>query len=93
MTGKDFDWKKICKLYFGPYTQVHKYRNLNNTLEERTQGEICLGPTGNLEGTYNLFSIGSGKNNSHGQFTEVPTPTIVMKRVDTMASDRGKTKD
>ena len=51
MTGKSFDWKKSCKLHFGAYTQVHEERNVNDTLEERTQGEICLGPTSNLQGT------------------------------------------
>ena len=54
-TGKALDWKKICKLHSGAYAQLHKDRNVTNTLEERTQKAICLGPTGNLQGTYNLF--------------------------------------
>ena len=48
MTVKYLDWKKSCKLHFGEYSQVHKYRNIINMLEERTQGKICLGPTGNI---------------------------------------------
>ena len=56
MTGKSLDWKKSCKLHFWTYTQVHKDRNAANMLEERTQGVICLGPTGNLQGTYNCFA-------------------------------------
>ena len=48
MTVKATDWKKSCKLHFEAYTQVHKDRNLSNTLEKRTQVAICLGPTGNL---------------------------------------------
>ena len=55
MTGKVLDWKKICKLHFGSYAQVNEDRNVTNTLEERKQGAICLGPTGNLQGTYNFF--------------------------------------
>ena len=84
MTGKALDWKKSCKLHFGDYAQVHENRNVTNALEEGTQGAICLGPTGNLHGTYNFFSLQSEKK-TRGQFTEVPTPTIVMKRVATMA--------
>ena len=61
MTGKALDWKKSCKLHFGAYAQVHEDRNVTNTLEDRTQGAICLGPTGNLQGTYNCFSPRSGK--------------------------------
>ena len=85
MTGKNLDWRKICKLHLGAYAQVHKDRNLTNTLEERTRGSVCLGPTVNLQGTYNLFLQRSGKKITHGKFTEVPTPTIIMKRVAAMA--------
>ena len=43
MIGKALDWKKICKLHFRAYAQVHEERKVTNTLEERTQGEIFLG--------------------------------------------------
>ena len=78
--------EESCKLHFGAYAQVHKDRNVTNTLEERTQGAISLGPTGNLQGTYNFFLLRSGKKITCGPFAEVPTPTIVMKQVVTMAS-------
>ena len=57
MAVKALDWNKSCKLHFGAYAQVYK------TLEKRTQGAICLGPTGNLQGTYNFFSLRSGEKN------------------------------
>ena len=57
ITGKALDWKKICRLHFQSYTQVHEDSNLTNTLEERTQGAICLGTRGNLQGTYNFFAM------------------------------------
>ena len=85
MTGKALDWKKICKLHFGAYVQVQKDRNVTNTIEEIKQGEICLGNTGNLQGTYNLFLLRSGKKITRGQLNEVPTPKIVIKRVAAMA--------
>ena len=84
MTDKSLDWKKSCKIHFGEYVQVQEDRNLTNTLEDRTQGEICLGPTGNLQGTYNFFLLLSGGEIARGQFTEVPTLTIVMKQVTAM---------
>ena len=58
---------------------------MTNTIEERTQGAIFQGPTGNLQGTYNLFLLGPGKRINRGKLTEVPTPTIVIKRVAEMA--------
>ena len=56
MTGKVLYWKKSCKI------QVHEYGNVANTLEEKTQGVISLGPTGNLHITYNFFLLSTIKN-------------------------------
>ena len=61
MTGKTLDWKNI-KLHFVAYAQVHEDRNVIDTIDQRTQGEICLVPIGNLQGTYNFFSLRTGKN-------------------------------
>ena len=61
MTGKTLEWKKSCKLHFGTYAQVYEDRNVTNMLEERTQGAMCLGPTGKLHGTYNFFFLRAGK--------------------------------
>ena len=84
MTGNIIEWNKICKLHLGAYTEGNEDRNVTNTLEERTQGAICLGPTDNLQGTYNFFSLRSGKNITCVQFIEVSTPMVVMKRVTAM---------
>ena len=66
MTGKALDWNKICKIRFGAYAQSYKDSNVTNKIEERTQGEIFLGPTVNVQGTYNLFLVRSGKKITHG---------------------------
>ena len=65
---------------------------MNNTLEERTQGEIFLEPTSNLEENYIYFSLHSGKKITRRQFREVPTPTIFMKQVEAMASAKKQNK-
>ena len=31
-TGKTIDWKKMCKLSFGAYTQLHEDRNITNMM-------------------------------------------------------------
>ena len=92
MTGKAIYCKKSYKIHFGAYTQVHEDRNVTNTLEERTPGEICLGPTSKLQGRYNFFSLRSGRKITRGSFTELPTPTIFMKRVAAMALAKKQTK-
>ena len=44
-TGKTLNWKKMCKLSFGAYAQLHEDRNITNTMIEWTKGAICLVPT------------------------------------------------
>ena len=85
MTENTLDWKKSCKLQFGAYAQVHEDRNVTNKLGERTQGAIYLVPKGNVQGTYNFSPYGLDKNITHGKFTEVPIPTIVIQPVVAMA--------
>ena len=85
MTGKTLDWNKMCKLPFGVYAQVYEDRNISNTMRERTQGETCLGPTSNVQGTYNFILLRAGKKITCGKFAEVSSPTILMKRVSAMA--------
>ena len=64
---------------------MHEYINITNTLRELTQGEICLDPTVNLQRTYKFLSLSTGNKITRGKFTEVPTPTIVLKQVAAMA--------
>ena len=90
MTGKALDWNKSCKLHLGAYVQVHDNMKVTKTLEERTQGAIYLGTTGNIQGTYNFFSLRSGKNITRGKFIEVTTPNIVMKQVAEIALSEKK---
>ena len=83
---------KNCKLHFGAYVQVHEDQNVTNTLKERTLGAICLShrqPTGQLC----IILLRSGKRMIRRQFTEVPTPTIVVKRVAETALAKKRTKD
>ena len=74
ITGKALDWKKSCKLHFGSYAQVHEDRNVTNTLEERTQGAICLGLTGNVQGTYNFFRYALEKKSPTDNSQRCPPP-------------------
>ena len=51
MTVKALYWKKICKLHFGAYAQVHEDSNVTNMLEKRTRINIPRAyrqSTGNL---------------------------------------------
>ena len=77
MIRKTLDWKKSCKLHFGAHTQVYEERNMTNTLEERIQGAICLGPTDNLQETYiYIYSLRSGKKTARENSQRCPPPRL-----------------
>ena len=90
MTGKPLDYEKHCRLPFGAYAQTHEDRNITNNMITRTEGGICLGPTGNLEGSYSFLSLRTGRMVTRGHFYEVPTPGVVTRRVIAMAIAEGQ---
>ena len=81
---KKTDFKKSCRTPFDAYSQVYNIRNITNTMKERTKGAICLIPTGKLQGRYHFLSLRTRRKITHGKFTEVPTTSVVVKRVTNM---------
>ena len=55
------DVKLHCKVPFGAYCEVHVDPDITNTIEPRTGWAICLGPTGNMQGSYKFLSLTTGK--------------------------------
>jgi hypothetical protein len=85
MTGTALDFNKHCQIPFGAYVEVHEDRNITNTIDERTQPAICLGPTANFQGSYTFISLRTGKRITRKQFKELPMPASIIKRVEAMA--------
>jgi hypothetical protein len=46
---------------------------------------IVLGPTGNLQGTYNIFSLATRKKVKQRAFLPYPMPDSVIKKVESYA--------
>jgi hypothetical protein len=76
------DAKLYCKTPFGAYCEVHTDLNITNTMEPRTKWGICLGPTGNMQGSYKFMSFSTGKKIIRRKFTEMPITESVMKQID-----------
>ena len=86
MVGKLFNFAKHCKIPFGTYDQTHEDCDVSNTIDkDRTEGIICLGPTGNFEGSYSFLSRCTGRQVKRGHFYEVPTPGVAIRRALAMA--------
>jgi hypothetical protein len=65
MTGIQFDYNKHCKLQFGSYVQAHQEPSPTNTQAAHTVGAICLGPTGDIQGSYKFLNLRTGKRVTH----------------------------
>ena len=54
------DVKLHCNVPFGAYCEVHVDPDITNTMELRTRRGICLGPMGNMQGSYKFLSFATG---------------------------------
>jgi hypothetical protein len=83
------DAKLHCRSPFGSYCEVHVDPDITNTLDPRTKWAICMGPTGNLQGSYKFLSLATGKKVTQRKFTEMPITELVIKQVEAMAVKGG----
>ena len=72
--------------------EMHIDPDITNTLEPRTNWAICMGPTGNLQGSYKFLSLATGKKVTQRKFTEMPVTDAVIKQVEEMAVKDGAIK-
>ncbi len=55
------DYNKHCRTPFGAYCETHIENSPTNSMAPCSIPSICLGPTGNLQGSYYFFSLVTGK--------------------------------
>ena len=79
------DAKLHYRAPFGSYCDMHIDPDITNTLEPKKNWAICMGPTGNLRGSYKLLSLETGKKVTQRRFTEMPITEAVIKQVGVMA--------
>jgi hypothetical protein len=88
MTGETLDFKKHLSLQLGQYCQVHEENTPRNSQLPRTQGAICLGPSGNLQGGFKFMSLTSGQRISRRTWDVIPMPQTVIDRVNRLGKDQ-----
>ncbi len=65
---------------------------ITNTLEPRTKWAICMGPMGNLQGSYKFLSLATRKKATCRKFTEMPVTEAVIIHAEEMAVKDGAVK-
>ena len=78
--GRNIDYNKHIRIPpFGAYAHTHEIHD--NTMRPCTIGAICLGPSGNEQGTHYFYSLMTGRVISCPNFTELPMPSDVIQRI------------
>lgn len=71
-----------CKTPFGAYCEVHDEPTPSNSMTPRTHETICMGPTGNIQGSYKFYCLRTKKKLTRRKWDELPMPTSIIRRVD-----------
>jgi hypothetical protein len=75
------DAKLHCKTPSGAYCEMHKDPDITYTMEPRTKWGICMGPIGNLQGSYKFMSLTTRTKIAWHKFTEMQMTEAVMKQI------------
>ncbi len=59
--GHPLDYTHHCRAPFGAYCEAHDENTPTNDMTTHGTPAICLGPTGNFQGTYTFLSLVTGQ--------------------------------
>jgi hypothetical protein len=91
ITGITFDYNKHCRAQFGSYVQSHEEPEPSSMMQAHTLlGAICLGPTGNLQGSYKFLKLRTGRRITRRKWTDLRMPQEVIDRVDELGKADGQ---
>eukprot|EP00956_Cyclotella_meneghiniana_P026461 scaffold57247_cov37-Cyclotella_meneghiniana.AAC.7 len=81
VTGLKFDFKLHCQARFGSYVEASEDAIVTNTIKDRTQPCIVLGPTGNVQGGVYCYNLETKRVVERRTITPLPMPDRVIRRV------------
>eukprot|EP00804_Cyclotella_cryptica_P005448 CCRYP_002971-RA/>CCRYP_002971-RA protein AED:0.35 eAED:0.35 QI:0/-1/0/1/-1/0/1/0/235 len=86
--------EKHCKYQFGSYGQAYDDPDLTrtNTQQSRLRNVLCLGLTGNLQGSYYFLDLDTKAIVKRRWFFELPTPDSVIGKVERWGRKTSKTE-
>ena len=78
MMGTQLNYATDCHLAFGSYVQAHEEPNPTNRQAPRMVGAICIGPSGNIQGSYEFLNLRTTKKITRQSWTPLPMPQEVI---------------
>jgi hypothetical protein len=89
MTGRNLNYDKQCQVPFGAYIQANQENDPTNTLAPRTIDAIYLRPMNNLQGGHEIMNLRTGLMITQNTIHERPLADLVIRAVETMATEQG----
>ena len=68
----------------GDYVAMNEENEIINFRNPRTRSDICMGPTGNIQGLIKFMCVETGKEIVRS-FTRLPMPNSIIKKVEKLA--------
>ena len=90
ISGKTLDFRNHLRLQLVHYCQIHEEEIPHSIQAPITKGEICLGPSGNLQGRCNFMALNSGKKIFRRKWDFIPMPDTVITRINTLGVNQPK---
>jgi hypothetical protein len=91
ITGRNLDFAKHCQVPFGAYVQANQENDPTNTQSPRTIDAIYLRPMNNKQGGHELMNLHTGLVITRNTIWERPITDLVIRAVESMASEQGIT--
>ncbi|HNJ38565.1 MAG TPA: reverse transcriptase domain-containing protein [Nitrosomonas sp.] len=85
LTGKTLDYEVDCRLEFGDYVHANEDNVITNSMKARTFPAICLGPVGNLQGSYYFMNLNTWQVVKRRQWTKLPLPNEIINKINARA--------
>jgi hypothetical protein len=86
-------YKYHCHAPFGAYCETHEDNEPTNSMQSCALPAICLGPTGNFQGSYHFLNLLTGLVIKRHAFFELPAPQSVIDHVTTLALKSGMARE
>jgi hypothetical protein len=86
MLQRKINYKRDLRFRFGEYIQATTPNIRSNSMQARTDGDIALLSTGNVEGTIYAYNLATGRIVKRDKWTVLPIPDIVVKHLNEIAA-------
>ena len=79
------DLNRHFQIEFGDYAEVHKHPKPKDTQKTHTEPAICIGPMGNIQGSYWFLNLRTGQHIKRRKLTPLPDPSQIIARIHELA--------